>query len=157
MTTVVSRTIRAIPHRDAPATWQLIVDLLTHSRQSAARAELMSVAGICASIIADQGPKFAPIVVTCEGPRSRIYCIYNDDAVDGADANEEAFGFNPLKGDWAVSLPCHSDDLDWVRASLKKQSARITARDVEAGISTEEAKAAAAESLVLDPKGFLGS
>ena len=55
----------------------------------AARAELLAVAGIAASIIADQAPRDAAIVVTCDGPRTRIYCLYDEDAIDGAEANEE--------------------------------------------------------------------
>lgn len=159
MTTVVSRTFRSTPHRDAHDTWRAIVDLLTQGRTGIARTELLAVAGIAASVIADQAPHDAAIVVTCDGPRTRIYCLYDDDAVDGSDTNEDALGFDPLKGDWRVSLPCLADDLTWVQDALKKHSARITARDSAATISTEGSAAAKTGSaaLVLDPKGFLGS
>ena len=80
--------------------------------------ELLAVDGLAASIIADQAPKDAAIVVTCDGPRTRIYCLYDDDAIDGSDANEDALGFDPLKGDWRMSLPCLADDLAWVQAAL---------------------------------------
>ncbi|MBX3582962.1 MAG: hypothetical protein KF810_13795 [Rhizobiaceae bacterium] len=159
MTTVVSRQFRSTPHRDAQDTWLAIVELLTQGRSGAARTELLAVGGIAASVIADQAPRDAAIVVTCEGPRTRIYCLYDDDAIDGSDANQNALGFDPLKGDWAVSLPCLSDDLAWVQAALKKHSSRITARDC-AGATSEEAaskSAAAPGALVLDPKGFLGT
>jgi hypothetical protein len=154
MTTVVSRTLRSSPYRDATKTWELIVDLLTQGRDSSARTELRAVAGIASSLIADQAPKAVPIVATCDGPRTRIYCLYDDDALDGSDANEEGLNFDPVKGDWAVSLPCHEDDLSWVQAALKKHSVRITARDVGAGISVEEI-ATKAQSLTLDVEGFL--
>jgi hypothetical protein len=159
MTTVVRRTLRSTPHRDAHDTWRAIVDLLTQSRSGAARTELLAVAGIAASVIADQAPRGAAIVVTCDGPRTRIYCLYDDDAIDGADANEDTLGFDPLKGDWRVSLPCLADDLIWVQDALKKHSTRITARDSAAAISIEDSTAAkaGAAALVLDPKGFLGS
>jgi len=111
MGTVAKRTIRSTPHRDALQTWAAIVELLTQGKRDAARAELLSVGGIAASVIADQAAKTGAIVVTCDGPRTRIYCLHDDDAIDGSDANEDALGFDPLKGDWAVSLPCHSDDL----------------------------------------------
>ncbi len=121
--------------------------------------ELLAVAGIAASIIADQAPKDAAIVVTCDGPRTRIYCLYDDDAIDGSDANEDALGFDPLKGDWRVSLPCPEDDLAWVQAALKKHSTRITARDLDDRCRPTRATTARAKAqrLVLDPKGFLGS
>jgi hypothetical protein len=158
MTTVVRRIFRSTPHRDARDTWIAIVDLLTQGRQNAARTELLAVAGIAASIVADQAPHKAAIVVTCDGPRTRVYCLYDDDAIDGADANEDPLGFDPLNGDWQVSLPCLADDLDWVGAALKKHSTRITVRDSAEAIAASNGDAAAkGEALVLDPKGFLAS
>jgi hypothetical protein len=157
MTTVVRRTFRSSPQRDTSATWSAIVDLLTRGSSGTAHSELCSIAGVAASVIADQGPKKAPIIVTCDGPRTRIYCLYDDDATDGTDANEDALGFDPLDGNWAVSLPCQKDDLSWVQAALKKHSSRITARDLDAGLSTdEEATAQKVAALELDVKGFLG-
>ena len=158
MTTVARRTFRSTPARDALATWSAIVDLLTRGIDGVARAELLAVAGIAASVIADHAPEDAPIVVTCNGPRTRIYCLYDDDAIDGSDANEDALGFDPLKGDWRVSLPAPADDLSWVQAALKEHSDRITARDPDAPVAADQSsKASDAQTLVLDPKGFLGS
>lgn len=158
MSTVASRTFKSTPERDAARTWTAIVDLLTQGKAGDARTELLAVAGIAASVIADQAPKDAAITVICDGPRTRIYCIYDDDAVEGSDANEDPLGFDPLKGDWRVSLPCLADDLTWVQSALKKHSTRITARDLDAAVSTEEKAAnAKSQTLVFDPKGFLGS
>lgn len=158
MTTVASRTFRSTPHRDAAATWAAIVSLLTRgSADTTAGVELQSVAGTAASLIADQAPKDSPIVVTCDGPRTRIYCIYDDDAVDGSDAAEDVLGFDPLQGDWLVSLPCHVDDLAWVQKSLARHSTRITAREAGAAIPADSSDKAAAQALTLDRKGFIGS
>lgn len=157
MSTVASRTFRSTPFRDAAATWKAIVDLLTQGRASATRTELLSVFGSAASIIADQAPKDAPIVVTCDGPRTRIYCLYDEDAVDGSDASEDALGFDPLKGDWRVSLPCSADDLAWVQKSLAQKSTRITARGPDEAIAANTSENAAATALTIDPKGFLAS
>jgi len=158
MSTVASRTFKSTPERDAARTWSEIVDLLTRGKSSDARTELLSVAGVAASLIADQAPKEAAITVTCDGPRTRIYCLYDDDAVEGSDANEEVLGFDPLKGDWRVSLPCLADDLDWVQSALKKQSCRITARDLSTAVSGAiETATTKSQSLVFDRKGFLGS
>jgi hypothetical protein len=158
MSTVASRTFKSTPERDASRTWGAIVDLLTQGNAGEARTELLAVAGIAASVIADQAPKGAAITVTCDGPRTRIYCIYDDDAVEGSDANEDPLGFDPLKGDWRVSLPCLADDLAWVQSALKKHSTRITARDLDATVtSADEATSRKAQTLVFDPKGFLGS
>ena len=158
MSTVVRRTFKSTPERDAAQTWTAIVDLLIQGKTNDARTELLAVTGIAASVIADQAPKDAPITVTCDGPRTRIYCLYDDDAVEGSGANENALGFDPLKGDWRVSLPCLADDLDWVQSALKKHGTRITARDLNTAVLNED-KAATAKSqpLVFDQKRFLGS
>lgn len=158
MTTVASRIFKSTPERDAARTWTAIVDLLTQGKTDDTRTELLAVAGVAASVIADQAPKDAAITVTCDGPRTRIYCLYDDDAIEGSDANEDALGFDPLKGDWRVSLPCLADDLGWVQNALKKHSFRITARDRDAAVSgPDEAATTKAQTLVLNTKGFLGS
>lgn len=156
MTTVASRNFRSTPGRDALGTWTAIVDLLTKGVAGPARDELLAVGGIAASTITDQAPKDAAITVTCDGPRTRIYCLYDDDAIDGADANEDPLGYDPLQGDWRVSLPCLADDLAWVQAALKKHSTRITARDLDEAVKDARSPAAA-QPLTLNPKGFLGS
>ncbi len=155
MSTVASRVFRSSPQRDSSQTWTAVVALLTRSNDGAKRTELLSVSSIAASVIAERGPRDSAIIVTCDGPRTRVYCLYDQDAIDGADANEEELGFDPLKGDWRVSLPCPEADLAWVQTALKKHSARITARDIAAANDIEEKASAMAETLVLDPKGFL--
>lgn len=154
MSTVASRTFRSSPHRATAETWKEIVELLTRGRSGEARTELLAVSGVASSILADQAPKDAPIVVTCDGPRTRIYCLYDDDAVEGSDANESALGFDPLAGNWQVSLPCSKDDLAWVQGALKSHSVRITDRDIKDEPPTNVA-GTKSQSLVLDPKGFL--
>lgn len=139
MATVARRKFRSSPDRDALATWNEIVGVLTKSNTDP-RSELESVAGIASSIIADKACEGVPITVRCDGPQTRIYCLYDDDAIEGSDANEDILGFDPLKGDWSISLPCEADDLAWVQSALKQKSTRITARD------KSEAKKQAAES-----------
>lgn len=158
MSTVASRTFRSTPHRDASNTWMAIVEMLTQGKVTSARTELLAVGGIAASVIADQAPKNAAIIATCDGPRTRIYCTYDDDAIDGSDANEDSLGFDPLKGDWRISLPCLGDDLAWVQDALKQKSSRITARALDAEVSANSAAGkSSAQSLTLDTQGFLGS
>jgi len=158
LSTVASRTFRSTPSRDALDTWIAIVDLLTKGAARPARTELLAIGGVAASLIADQAPMNNAITVTCDGPRTRIYCLYDEDAIDGSGENEAAFGYDPLKGDWRVSLPCLADDLAWVQAALKKHSTRITARAIDESVKDAGgAEKAAASTLTLDPKGFLGS
>src|SRR3546814_5263395 len=88
MSTVASRTFKSTPERDASRTWTAIVDLLTQGKTGDARTELLAVTGVAASVIADQAPKDAAITVTCDGPRTRIYCLYDDDAIEGSRSEE---------------------------------------------------------------------
>lgn len=149
MATVARRTLRSSPHRDALATWHGIVDLLT-ATNTGARSELSSVEGIASSIIADKACENSAIIVSCDGPQTRIYCLFDDDAIDGSDANEDVLGFNPLEGDWSISLPCHPDDLSWVQSALKEKSDRITARDQNEKKQASESAAQSSAGLELD-------
>jgi hypothetical protein len=153
----VRRDFRSVPHRDASATWAEIAALITASATSdEARKELMSVSGIAASVIADQSTKDSPIVVTCEGPRTRIYCIYDDDSLDESGCNEAKLGFDATKGNWQVSLPVNEEDLDWIKEALKKLTTRVVARHASTGIEVEAgAKLAASTEVSIDMEGFL--
>jgi len=153
MSTVARRTFRSTPHRDATETWHRIVDLLTRGKDGDARHELLAVTGIVSAVITDQAPKVSPIVSTCDGPRVRIYCAYDDDALDADFGDEAPLSFDALKGNWAISLPCAKGDLDWVTRALKKHSERITARDADAGITLDD-DAAKAEPLTLNLEGL---
>jgi hypothetical protein len=154
MTTIARRTFRSSPYRDAAETWDLIVALLTRGRNVSAKTELDSVQGIAASVIADRGPEKSPIVVTCEGPRTRIYCIYDENAIDGSDSQEDALGYDPLTGDWSISLPCTTEDLGWVQTALVKTTQRVKARRLDASID-EAAAPRTTTSLSIDLEGFL--
>jgi hypothetical protein len=157
MTTVASRIVRSSPHRNTAVTWEVIIDLLTQGDDSAAKTELMSVAGIASSLIAERAPRDSAIVVTCEGPRTRIYCLFDEDAIDGSDAKEDALGYEPLKGDWKVSLPCAADDLEWVQRALNAKSSRITARDLATKLGEDEEDSASSKALTLNVEAFLKS
>jgi len=134
----------------------MIVDLLTRGSVGPARTELLAVAGVASSIITDQFPKDAPIVVTCDGPRTRIRCTYDEDAIDGTSASEDALGFDPLAGEWNLSFPCGADDLPWVQAALKSHphiSARGLDDKVEKASMDSDGKV---QPLEIDVGRFLG-
>lgn len=136
MSTTVVRTFNSVPARTAVATWRAIVDLIAPSA-GGARTELLSVEGVACSLITDKAMT-APIIVTGKGPRVRVYCVYDDDAIEGDSANESALATNPTEGDWAVSLPCDTVDLNWVQSALAEKSTRIVARDKGKGITLSE-------------------
>ncbi len=156
--TVIARRFTSIPDRTASATWSAISELLAADPKSEAAVELASVAGIASSIISREAMT-VPIVVCGSGPRVRVYCLYNEDAVDGDDTNETALSFNPTEGNWKMSLPCPTEDLSWVQGALKLKSQRITARDMNTAFDSEEEtnhQAAATESTI-DLEAFLKS
>jgi len=157
VTTVASRIVRSSPHRSTSATWECIVELLTQGKNDAARKELLAVEGVAASIISDKAPQDSAIVVSCDGPQTRVYCLYDEAALDESDAKEDALGYEPLKGNWAVSLPCTEADLAWVQRSLKAKSSRITARDMSTKLREAEDTTSSAKPLTIDLKAFLGS
>jgi hypothetical protein len=158
MSTVVSRLVRSSPHRSTSDTWVVIVDLLTQGKDGDARRELLSVSGVVSSVIAEQAAKDAAIVATCDGPRTRIYCLYDEDSIESDDAREDALGYDALKGQWAVSLPCPKDDLDWVQRALIAKSSRITARDMDQQLGENDVtRAASSGGLTLNVDQFLKS
>jgi hypothetical protein len=117
------------------------------------------VAGIASSLITREAMN-SPIVVYGCGPRVRIYCVYNEDAIRGEAANENKLAFDATDGDWHMSLPCPEDDLDWVVGALAKKTKRITARDqgesVESEDSSQASKAAGNDGAAgIDMEAFL--
>jgi hypothetical protein len=156
VSTVASRKIRSTPHRSASDTWTLIVELLTRGNAGAARTELLAIAGVASSIITDQFPKDAPIVITCDGPRTRIRCTYDEDAIDGTNASEDVLGFDPLAGEWMLSFPCGEDDLPWVQAALKGHP-HVCARSLDDKVEKASMDSAGNDQpLEIDVARFLG-
>jgi hypothetical protein len=124
----VARRIRATPERGASDAWQVIVDLIAPD-EGDARRELLGIEGIASSIISTESPKDAPMVVRGKGPRVRTYCLYDEEAISGDDANEAALAECPTDGEWSMSLPADAADVSWVRDALAKKSTRVTVRD----------------------------
>jgi hypothetical protein len=119
---------------------------------------LASVSGIASSLITREAMN-SPIVVYDSGPRVRVYCLYNEDAIEGDNANEEPLAFDATAGDWKMSLPCRADDLPWVQRALSTKSSRISARDMETS-AVEEAEttnSSASPSEGVDLEAFFNS
>lgn len=157
--TVVVRRIAATPARPAAEAWGVIVDLLA-PRGSIARQELDRAAGVAMSLIAGEAMRDSPIVVHGVGPRLRLYCLYDDEAILGEGVSEDPLAWCPTDGDWAMSLPCPSEDLAWVGPALARVSSRITVRDqTEAAPSEgqEQASRAGADLSPVDVEAFLRS
>lgn len=157
--TVVSRRICATPARSASAAWNVIVELVTKPG-SDARRELLNIEGVASCLIADESLKTDPCVTFGSGPRLRVYCLHDDEAILGEKASESALTFTPTEGDWRMSLPCAADDLAWVQKSLGERSTRVTAREAGTAVEDEPTSAgadAAAATAVIDREAFLRS
>jgi hypothetical protein len=133
----VARRIRATPERGASDAWQVIVDLIAPN-DGAARRELLGIEGIVSSIISTESPKDAAMVICGKGPRVRMYCLYDDEATSGDDANEAALAECPTDGDWVMSLPADADDVVWVKDALAKKSVRVTVREKSETVDDRE-------------------
>jgi hypothetical protein len=138
MMSTIARRIRATPERPAAEAWEVIVGLISEPG-SAATKELDAVSGVASCLIADETPKDSPIVVAGVGPRLRIYCLYEEDAVTGENADESALSWKPTDGNWKMWLPAAREDLDWVQRELAKRGSRIVAYELEKGEPTGDA------------------
>jgi len=156
MATVITRSIASTPKRTATETWEVIKSLLAPDLKSPGHSELEAIAGLAASSIASEAPVDDGFVVYGNGPQIRIYCVFGEDAISGDGVSEDSFKETPTAGDWQMSMPCHSEDLEWVTKKLKAVSSHVTARAVGEKVSPAQSKnASASADLALDVKEFL--
>jgi hypothetical protein len=152
--TVIARVINSVPQRSADDTWTKIVSLLAPAHDSASHRELISIAGIAGSLIARESMT-EPIIVFGSGPRVRIRCLYNEDALAGDGASEAALPTNPTAGDWNMSLPCPKEDLTWISNALAKKSSRITAREMGIAVDDETGESSTKSAVTINKEAFL--
>jgi len=155
----IRRDFRATPFRSGSEAWDAIAKLLAPDAKSPARKELMSVVGVASQLIATESIKKHPIISSGSGPRVRIYCLYDDDALNVDNAKESALAFDATAGDWKVSIPVEADDLSWSKAEIKKVSSRISVREkteaVEGDDENEEKQQSTAGAMAVDLTEFL--
>lgn len=144
MSTVMARRVASTPTRNATETWTKIMDIVAPDPASDARKELAKATGVACSSIASEATKDAPIVIWGGGPRVRVYCVFDDDAITQDNINEDALPKSPTQGDWRMSVPCLPEDLAWSNAKLAGASGRFTARSMDEEVEDDEPKAAAA-------------
>lgn len=146
----VRRDISSIPQRSAHDTWQQIIALVT-GPDSRDKNQLTAASGVMASIITDEHPAASPIVLEGVGAQLQLYCRYGIKAVEEG-STVDALNWNPTAGDWTMHVPCDSDNLSWVTASLAKTSPRIRIFDVaeEPAEERSEAAASAKGTFVID-------
>lgn len=156
MSTVVARRVASTPSRTAAQTWEMIVTILAPDPKSDARKELAKAAGVACASISSEATKEAAIVVWGGGPRVRVYCVFDDDAITGDGVNEDALSKSPTEGDWKMSIPCLPEDVKWSNDKLASTSTRISARSLEDDIEDDEhVSASSARSMSINTGEFL--
>lgn len=138
MSNVLARRIASTPVRTVAETWAKMVELLAPDSNSPARAELARAAGVACSSISSEAAKDAAVVIWGGGPRVRLYCLFDDDAITQDDVNEAALPSPPTEGDWKMSIPCLPEDVKWSAANLG--AGRISARSMEDDVDEDVAK-----------------
>jgi hypothetical protein len=153
--TIIARRIASTPVRTSGETWETMINLISDD-SSTAREELESISGIVASIIADEVPKNTPITVVGSGPRIRMYCLYNEDAIIGDDKNENSLATNPTAEDWKIYLPCLPEDLEWIKNEIKKFTDKVIIYDKDKKPEdVQDDRKAAKNKLTINTNRFL--
>jgi hypothetical protein len=158
MSNVVARRVASTPVRTASQTWTIISEILAPDPNSTAHAELRSVAGVACSSISSEATRDAAIVVWGAGPRVRVYCLFDEDAITGEDVNEDALAKSSTDGDWRMSIPCLPEDVAWSSRQLASLSGRISARSMDEDVKDDESESATATTaLTINAAEFLKS
>lgn len=156
MSTVVARRVASTPVRTTAQTWDKIMEILAPDPRSATRSELIKATGVACASISSEATKDAAIVVWGGGPRVRVYCVFDEDAITGDGVNEDAISKSPTEDDWRMSIPCPPEDVKWSQAKLSAVSSRITARSLEDDVDDDaSASASSARSLTINAEEFL--
>lgn len=125
MSTVVTRKFAASPVHPAAEVWTAMIKAIANDNDQI-KAELNSVVGIAASIIAERTPASFPITIIGSGSRLRLYCLYDDDAVS-EDIHEDPISWNLFESDWRVHFPAAKSDLDWINKILEEKGSHFVA------------------------------
>jgi len=153
---VVAKRIVSRPVRTSKETWDIITKIVCKDDKKAA-AEFDHVSGIASAIISEEYPAKFPIVVKGNGPRVRVYCLYDEDAIVGEEAREEELNWPLTSENWVAYLPCSKNDIDWMSKNLADLSKNFKVYDKEIGLALDEQKSDVQENckdLKIDEEAF---
>lgn len=158
MSTVVVRRVASTPSRSAAQTWEKIVEILAPDPNSDARKELAKAAGVACASISSEVPRDAAVVLWGNGPRIRVYCVFDEDAITGDGVSEDALVKSPTEGGWKMSIPCLPEDVKWSNGKLAAVSSRISARSSEDDLEDDTSESeSSAHSATINVEEFLKS
>lgn len=158
MSTVIARRVASTPTRTAAQTWEKIVEILAPDLNSDARKELAKASGVACASISSEATGDAAIIVWGNGPRVRVYCVFNEDAITADGVNEDALSKSPTEGDWTMSIPCQPEDVKWSNGTLAAVSSRISARSLEDDLEDDASESVpSAHSMTINVEEFFKS
>lgn len=140
---VHARRVESTPNRSTSETWTHIVDMLDSSNEGAIQ-ELKGITGVVSSIISDRVPENHPFTFVGNGPRVRVYCIF-DNKNDGT---ESPIKHDVLDGDWILYLPCKEADKDWITKKLRNDAPNINV--ITEGEEVPETNQSESKAVVID-------
>lgn len=148
MSTIARRFV-ACPVRTAGDVWKEITSLCT-AISTAAKADFDAAQSIAATLIADEMLKENPFVIKGSGPRLRVYCLYGDDAIDGAEKSEDSLVAAPCAGAWIGYLPCSEKELATMKKLLAAKTSRFELYDPQVGLPEDDARTVQKAGLSID-------
>lgn len=160
MSTVLARRVASSPIRTAAQTWAKIVEIIAPDPQSPARRELAKAEGVACASISSEATKNAAIVIWGNGPRVRVYCVFDEDAITQDDVNEDALPKLATEGEWRMSIPCLQDDVKWCSGNLAATTTKISARSLEDEVEDDgdqTVAAKAAPTMAINMQEFMKS
>jgi hypothetical protein len=154
---VVARRVASTPLRTASDTWARIVEIVAPDPRSPARVELDKASGVACSAISGEAPRDDAFVLTGNGPRVRVYCVFGEEAITGDDVCEDTLQTVPTDGEWSMSIPCPPEDLKWNKAKLASACSRITARAIGEAVESDSSTSSAGTSAAINLAEFMKS
>jgi len=96
-------------------------------------------------------------VICGKGARVRIYCLYDEKAISGGDANKASLGECPTNGKWAMSIPADADDKEWLKEALVKKNTHVTVYEQSEALGHDDAQEMLCPNGVMRPLDKNGS
>lgn len=97
--------------------------------------------GVASYIITEKILEEHPVVVRgVSGPRLRVYCVYDDDALDEDKLNEEPLTWSPTAddGSWRVALPVVSGKADVITGLIPEEINHFILYSTDEGVKLKE-------------------
>jgi hypothetical protein len=133
----VRRDVASTPVRSASETWTAIIELI-RAEDSVEVDQLERAASVMESLIADEQPSDAPIIIAGHGPRLVVYCSYGADAMEMG-TPVDPLTWNPTAGDaWRLFAPCATADLSWMQRTLGSRAPRLCVYDSSEGAELDK-------------------